>query len=154
MIEELAVVENIGADHMELRVSHPEQCESCAIRGSCYGGRDATREGESGTELTERLLSVPRENGIQVGDEVRVTIENTSILGLSALIYGVPLAGLLVGIVSGYYALFGSLGDTARTLGSLGTGLVIMGICALVVRKVGKRITSNIAYRTERIERG
>ncbi|HUX14246.1 MAG TPA: SoxR reducing system RseC family protein [Spirochaetia bacterium] len=151
MIEELATVESIGTDQMELRVSHPEQCESCAIRGNCYAGLDRTAEGGSGTELTERHLSVPRENGICVGDQVRVTIENTSILGLSALIYGVPLAGLLVGIITGYYALFVSLHELGRTLGSLGTGLAIMGTCAMVVRLIGKRITSNIAYRTERI---
>lgn len=137
MIEEVALVENISGDKMDLRITQPEQCDSCAIRESCYGRGN--------------IVTVPREAGVEVNDSVELEIEHTSILGLSALMYGLPLAGLLAGVLSGYYGLFAVLAETGRTLASVATGLALLSVCALVVRLVGRRISDRIEYRVHRI---
>ena len=137
MIEEIAVVEKITGDRMDLRISKPEQCDACAIRESCYGRGN--------------VISVPRQAGIREHDTVVLSIRNASILGLSALIYGVPLLGLLVGMIVGYYGLFAGLADTAKTLASAGVGVGLLGACGFVVRLIGRRISAAIEYRTQRL---
>ncbi len=122
---------------MDLRITQPAQCDACAIRESCYGRGN--------------VVTVPREPGVEVNDSVELEIAHTSILGLSALIYGMPLAGLLAGVLSGYYVLFAGLAETGRTLASVGSGLALLGVCALVVRIVGRRISDRIEYRTRRV---
>lgn len=137
MIEEVALVEKISGDKMDLRITQPEQCDACAIRESCYGRGN--------------VVTVPREPGVEVNDSVELEISHTSILGLSALIYGVPLAGLLAGVLAGYYGLFAGLAETGKTLASVGSGIALLGLCALVVRFAGRRISDRIEYRTRRI---
>jgi positive regulator of sigma E activity len=137
MIEERAVVERVHAETMDVRISQPEQCDTCAVRENCYSHGN--------------VLTVPRTPGIGAADQVRVVITNTSVLGLSALVYGVPLIAVLLGIILGYSLLFAGFGDTARTLASLGLGLGLMAVAALVVRHVSRHIAENIEYATERI---
>jgi len=137
MIEEIAVVNRISKRSMELRIERPQQCDGCAVRENCY--------------TQGNVLTVPLEPGVRESDRVRLTITNTSVLGLSALMYGVPLVAVLAGIILGYYLFFPSLAETARTLATMGSGFGLMAVAALVVHHAGKRVAGSIEYATERI---
>lgn len=135
MIEEYAVVEKIRDDSVDLKIRIPEHCDQCSIRENCYS---------RGNRLT-----VPIEesmNGISENDTVKVAIANTSVLGLTALIYGVPLIGFLVGVLGAYYGLPANFSDALRSLIAVGSGGILLVICGLLVRTAEKHISSRVRY--------
>ncbi len=136
MIEEYGIVERIDGDKMDVRIERPEQCDACSIRESCYGRGN--------------VLTVPRNPEVGEADRVHLSIERTSVLGLSALVYGVPLVALFVGLFAGYYGVFRFAQDSVRALGSFAAAIVLVALSAIVVRAIGRRLTGQVEYRTTR----
>mgnify|MGYP006303972445 CR=1 FL=1 len=92
MIEERARVEKLSERDMELRIIVPGECEKCGVKDNCYGNN--------------RHITVPKRPGLDIGDEVDLSIRNISVLKMTGLIYGIPLIGLIVGLFSGYFLFF------------------------------------------------
>jgi len=96
----------------QIRLQASEHCEGCAAKSLCRP------QGED-----RRLMDVLDPVGVAVGDRVRVAVPGGQILGLSMLVYGLPLVMLLAGVFLGFKLL--PEGNPLRELVSffLGAGL-------------------------------
>jgi sigma-E factor negative regulatory protein RseC len=65
-------------------------CHSCSARGICHLGENQTMVAEAWNSL-----------GAGVGDTVRIRLSSRSVLGAAFLLYGVPLAVFLLGVILG-----------------------------------------------------
>ena len=140
MIEECGVVVEVQENEIAVRIDPETSCDACPVRENCYGN--------------DRIVWVPRERGVRVADPVRLSIGGTSVLGLSALIYGVPLGALVMGIVGGYLFFFRSMAEDPRILLAMATGGAIFGLAAFVVSRIGGRLNGRIEYLLQRQQTG
>ena len=120
MIRE-GIVKAKSGDTLEICFERPEACEKC---GACSGGHThlACVKGEA-----------------EVGDRVAVEMPDSRVLKISLLVYAVPLALLLAGLVFGCLVL-GS--DLAGAL----IGLALMAGGYVLLRGADKKLSGNEAY--------
>ena len=85
-----ATVERISEESATVRVAR-QACPRCAAGNGCGAGIFAGRGGDVS-------MAVPLEPGVtvNVGDQVRLTLADGSLLKATFLAYGLPLAGLLL----------------------------------------------------------
>lgn len=94
MAQTLGFVIEIGDDGRATVVAEKGQgCGSCSAVSQCHGGR-ATR--------TERTPAFNRA-GAAVGDRVMLTVESSAILSRMALLYLLPVFGILAGAFTGAF---------------------------------------------------
>lgn len=132
MIDEYGIVTKAEDGKLEVRVTAPGACDSCPIHDSCYASGN--------------VVSVPQQGGFRVNDQVRFSITNASVLKISALVYGLPLIGVLAGIVVGYLVLFRSMADDPRILASVGLGVVLFLAAGYVVSRLDRVIKNRLNY--------
>ncbi len=99
----------------KVRINRSTACGDC---GACQVGR----------EKLEMILTVENHIGAKVGNDVEVDIENTNFLTAVLIGYGIPLLGLLFGVLLGYYGapLLGFGYNTSQGIAGI-TGLICMG---------------------------
>jgi sigma-E factor negative regulatory protein RseC len=71
-------------------ISDSNNCEECSAKLYCKPGSS-----------NERSLVVKDPFGIKVGDKVKVMIKGSKLIRASFMIYGIPLALLLLGLIIG-----------------------------------------------------
>lgn len=71
-------------------ISNSDQCEECTAKLYCKPGSS-----------NERSLVVKDPFGVKAGDKVKVMIKGSKLIGASFMIYGIPLALLLLGLIIG-----------------------------------------------------
>jgi sigma-E factor negative regulatory protein RseC len=91
MIEEIATVTRSGNGRVWIRSRQNGACGGCMQQASCGTAALAKL-------LPNRELEVDSPLGLQVGDQVRVTIDDAQLLSGSALLYLLPLLLMLAGI--------------------------------------------------------
>lgn len=138
MIDEYGVVTQERGGKLAIRVVTPGTCESCAIHDNCYA--------------SGKVVWIPKQEGIQVHDHVRFSIANTSVLGLSALVYGIPLLAVLGGILLGYLLLFRSVSGDAKVLFSVFLGVALFVASGFVISRLEHRIKRGLAYSVVRVD--
>lgn len=104
-----------------VRFSRPEACQKCGACGAGVQNGSVTLKAE----------------GCNVGDWVRVELPEGRFLSATALAYGLPLAGMFLGLGLGY--LLGRGGDIAMLLGALGGVAVAVAGLYLVDRRIAGR---------------
>jgi sigma-E factor negative regulatory protein RseC len=122
MIEETARVVAIEAEGVWIEARRRSARGRCAARGGCGHGLLDQYVRDRAVHLRLPTAAVPE--GLEVGDLVRVGIEERALLRVSLRVYALPLAGLLAGATTG--ALLGG-GDALAALAALGgllTGLL------------------------------
>jgi|TARA_R110002095_G_scaffold27372_1_gene27517 sigma-E factor negative regulatory protein RseC len=98
MIEETAVVQGVQGEWAEVITGRRSGCHQCDEATSCSTSVLAKLFGDKSIAL--RLhSSIP----LQVGDEVLIGIKENTFLGLTCLVYLLPLCGLLLFSVLGGY---------------------------------------------------
>lgn len=118
-MEETGTVISSKADEVTVRFERTDACKKC---GACTFGEDG-----------EMLMNMRNETGAAVGDLVTVQLSEKRLLLASLLAYGLPLAGLIGGLVLGYYI----LADILRTdvaLTAAAAGIVLMLACFVILR--------------------
>jgi positive regulator of sigma E activity len=140
MIVEHGVVESTEAGEAVVRITVPADCESCAVRENCYAAG--------------RLVRGPAPADVEPEDTVRVIIENASVLGISALLYGVPLVATLAGILAGYYLLFGGMREDPRVLLSFAVGVGTLAGSGFLIAAFDRRRRNRVRVRLEKEEPG
>lgn len=138
MIDEYGLVTDESKDRLEVQVTAPGSCDSCPIHDNCYGA------GKS--------VWLPKREGIHAGDHVRFSISNASVLKISALVYGIPLAAVLAGILGGYLWLFHSFGSDPKTLLSVAVGAVLFLISGFVISRLDPHIRDGLSYTVRRAD--
>lgn len=132
MIDEQGRVTNIIDGKLAIEVTTPGACESCPVHGNCYA--------------SGRLVWVPARDGIRINDHVRFSISNTSVLKISALIYGIPFAAVIGGILLGYLWLFRSFADDPKTLVSFGLGVLFFAAAGFAVSRLDRGLRNKLVY--------
>lgn len=128
-VEERGTVVEVRERTALVRLRRSSACAGCAAAGHCHTGR-----GEG-----EQLLEARNEVGASAGDAVRVAVSARAVIGASARIYLLPVAGLLAGAavaqVSTSALISASAGDTAAGLGGIAGAVAAV----LLGRRLGKR---------------
>lgn len=135
MAEKGVVVELNG----ELAVIKMMRSEACAKCRACVAG------------MSEKEMSIVAENacGAQVGDWVEMELRENGFYKAVLIMYGIPLIGLVSGILAGYFLLAPALslgGQNAADLLSFATGIVCMGLSYLWIHSK-EHIWSGKKYR-------
>lgn len=116
MNEERAEVVAVHPDRIELAARDVSTCGRCAARSGCGHGLLDTLG-----RARRRTFSLPRSSvpgEVVVGEELLVGVPEGAIVRAAAAVYGLPLAGLVVGAVTA------PAGDgSALLLAGLGFGL-------------------------------
>ena len=125
MLSERGVVVEDAGGEVRVRVTRSAMCADCASKGSCHALSGAPNA----------VVSARNEAGARVGDLVEVCLPEAALLGASALLYLVPVLGLVLGAVVGDLLWADSLGPNGGPgLGAL-LGLVV---CFAVVGFVSR----------------
>lgn len=138
MIDEQGQVTDIIDGKLGIKVTSPGSCDSCPVHGNCY--------------TSDRLVWVPAKEGIGLNDWVRFSISNTSVLRISALVYGLPLAGVFAGIIAGYLWIFRSFRDDPKTLLSFGLGVLLFAVGGFAVSRIDRLMRKRLQYTVTRTE--
>ncbi len=143
MIEESAIVRHTDDDQVVFQIIQTGACDACSIREQCY--RD------------DGVVSVPRDHVSGVGagrlassESVKLRIRNTSVLGLTAVVYGVPLVAFFAGLLFGYYVLFPEAGETLQPLGAFATAAAMLAAAGFGIHRFDRRVAGSVRYEVER----
>ncbi len=112
----------------EVALMAGDGCEECSAKLFCSSKPD-----------NSKVLRAVDPFGVQPGDKVTVSLQGSSLLGLSVMLYGVPLFLLVATIITIYYSFIDvNLIEAKAFFG----GLVITGIYFLFVYFGIKKIKS------------
>ncbi|MGZ5051842.1 MAG: SoxR reducing system RseC family protein [Methylobacter sp.] len=91
MIEEFAVVTRVASGQVWIAGRQNSACGGCMQQAECGTATLAKL-------LPKREFAVACELPLQTGDQVRVAIDDSSLLLVSLLVYGLPLAVMLLAV--------------------------------------------------------
>ena len=131
----VGIVEKAAAGKARVLVARQEVCETCGIHGTC----------SSGHQRSQALWALDP-LGVAPGDRVVVEASSEGLMAASAVLYGIPLAGLLAGAVIGQIV----WGETQSFIGA-GVGVVV---AIPLVRILANRIPTNKRFSARIIRRG
>ena len=135
MIEESARIVAVEDDAVWVEARRESACGRCALRSGCgHGLLDGMRR----SRALHLRLPRPRTPALGVDDRVVLGIAEGAILRASARMYGLPLAGLVVGALSGE-ALGGD--PAAGVLGTIGL-ITSLALVALLDRRAPLAVPS------------
>lgn len=119
-----------GGDRRVLvRLHLGEHCDRCAAHALCKPSGDGRREIEAADPL-----------GVAPGDQVRIAVPGSQVLGMSLLLYGLPLLLLLLGVGLGAWLLpAGPWRDGGSFLLAVGLAAAGLPIARLGLRRHGAR---------------
>ena len=90
MVREKGIIEKVAEQMAVVRIQKTSACESCESRGACQ---------MHGTK--ERLIEVRNDIRAKVGDCVELSIPTQSLMGISLLVYLLPVLALILGAYAG-----------------------------------------------------
>jgi positive regulator of sigma E activity len=139
MIEEQGVVRRSDGSEVAVEITSPGECENC-------GAHDACRRAGG-------VLQIRTSTNFDVGSAVRLRVKGVSLLGATAVAYGIPLVSLFLGLVVGY-ALFLPLGESsAAGLASL-IGIACLIVSGFIVKSLDRRLGPKVRYDIESLSAG
>lgn len=113
-------------------------CEECSARVLCLPEDGDRRVLEASSEL----------EGLQPGDLVRVQVDGSRVLQASLLLYGVPLASFLLGLLLGWPLLAGPHRELlAFAAGALAASLAWFGLRPWMQRREAGLLAARICGR-------
>ena len=115
-MERLGEVTQVDGKWLEITFCRPSDCDKCH---ACMGGNQTT---------TLRL-----EGTANVGDKALVSLPDSTITQASLIAYGIPLAGMLVGMFAGDKLI--PLGNSLGALIGAAAGLAIPLVCLVATEK-------------------
>lgn len=135
MIEESGTVIARVGGQVWVRTIRRSTCGQCQARHGCGQGALASLSDGRANQL--RMVNAINAD---VGDTVIVGIGERQLLMASALVYGMPLLGLLLGALAGGWV---GPGQDLSTLigGALGAGLSFAGVRALTTHRLAPALS-------------
>ncbi len=130
---ESGVVTKVIGDKALVKLTQTESCKSCAARILCRPGKDGTSE-----------ITAYNYVNAGVGDTVEITETDNLLLKLSLMQFGIPLLGLIIGILVIYFSDITFLSIQKEILSALGgfVGLLLGGFFTWIW---SNKVAANIA---------
>jgi len=129
MLKEIGRVVAAEPGALWVEVSAKSACGSCAAKSSC--GHGLLEQLRHGRRYLRVLESEAAPSGVQVGQEVEIGLPEGAVLSASAMLYLVPLFGLLLGSVLASASLPGDMAAALGGAAGLAAGLVLVRLHAL-----------------------
>jgi positive regulator of sigma E activity len=145
VIEEKAVVVKADEQWLQVRVSGEQACEACDLAEQCYrdgGIMKLARKHVRGPAL-DAAGSLDK---LKPGSAIKLTMEQTSLLSLTGIVYGIPLLLFSAGLAAGYYLLLPEAGEAGRALGSFAAGVGLVAAAWLPIYRLDRRMAHRIRY--------
>ncbi|MFO8065685.1 MAG: SoxR reducing system RseC family protein [Spirochaetia bacterium] len=143
MIEEQAIVQHTDDRHVVFQIVRTGACDVCSIREQCY--------------RNDGVVSVPRSHvhgadarGLDATDSVNLRIRNTSVLGLTGIVYGIPLVAFFAGLLLGHFVLFAGAGPTLQPLGAFASAMAGLGAAGWGIKRYDRRVSGSVRYEVDR----
>ena len=112
MIEEIAVVQKVDGQWAKVVTNQRSGCQQCDEAASCSTSLLAKLFGDKSIALRLQT-NIP----LQAGDEVLIGIKENTFLGLTCLVYLLPLCGLLLfSVLGGYIEQYWQLNNEGPTV--------------------------------------
>lgn len=108
-MERTGEVKSVQGEWLEIEFCRPADCEKC---NACHGG--------------QKVMSMRLKGQAKVGDKAVVYLPQATVTRASAIVYAIPLAGLMLGMLAGE-----ALIPTDNSLGGViggAVGLIIPGV--------------------------
>lgn len=128
-MEQIGFVRKINGDMIELEVRR--------VSG-CGGGCSSC---SSSCEVEPHIINMKNNLNAKVGDFVEVKGEVKNILKYTFIVYMIPFAATILGIILGNY-FFKSKGYSAYEIFSFLTGLVFLFISFFIIKLIDKQIAN------------
>lgn len=109
--------------HALVEVDASVSCARCRAGKGCGAGLLGSN---AGLRQVDALIGIGVD--IREGDQVRIELAPASLLKASAIVYGLPLAGAVLGAAFAYFAGLGELIAAVTALGGIVTGMLIARI--------------------------
>ncbi len=115
MDREVGQVVKVGEKEMEVMIHAPAGCDSCSAKGVCH---------VASADAGFRIITLPRINGVQTGQQVILTFRQSSSLIAAMIVFVVPILFALMG-----YLVATILFPSSELFGAVGLigGLFISG---------------------------
>ena len=120
------IVKEMG-NYSKVKLVRHTACGNC---GAC----------QLGDEQKDIMLVAKNSAGAKMGDLVEVTMATDSVLSAAFIMYVIPLAGLLIGLLIGQALFNGS--DVYSAL----SGLVLMSLMFMMIKLNDKKFLNNYKY--------
>jgi len=112
-------------------VQSREACDSCALARFCTSTR------EPGSTLTANCTI-----DVSPGDRVEISLDDSLILKVSAIMYGVPLLAFLAGVFGGYgFSMLAGLRGGSAAAVPIGSGFALLALGIAVSRAMARRLS-------------
>ena len=133
---EKGLVTNIKDNYAVVRLTRQEACAKCR---ACIAG------------MSEQDMFIEAENACnaEIGDWVYVDLRDNGFLNAVLIMYGIPLIGLLAGILIGYFAISPALGFDGNTkdIFSFFCGIICTLLAYLWIKLNDKKWKNDKKYR-------
>lgn len=127
------IIEIVDSKTAKLKMERHSACAAC---GKCA----------STSEKQDVIVEVDNSIGARVGDRVSVNMESMNVLKAAAIVYILPLIGLIGGTIATYYILqaIGSINNSELISGAV--GLTLMLLTFLILKFNDKKFRDSREY--------
>ena len=132
-IIENGIVLNAKDGHAEIALIETGSCEECSAKIIC----------KPSEKKDSKILEVKDPFGVKAGDEVQIEINGGDVLKASAMLYGVPLILIVLGVMIGMI-IFKSTSMPELLSFIFGLGLTALYVSGLIFFKRTKRSKPNL----------
>lgn len=121
-MKEVGRIIEVNNDIAKVLIARHAACGDC---GACQVGR----------ENLNMILTAENTIEGKPGDMVEIELKTENFLFASFIMYGIPLLGLIIGLIGGYYSgiAFGYDENKSQLIAAI-SGLVILAVSYLVIR--------------------
>ena len=137
MITEEGIIKSLKADKASVIIKKSRMCESCGHSSSC-GATGKTEEFE---------IEAANPGNADIGDRVVIKIESSPMIKITAVIYLLPVAGLITGIAAGQY--IGKKFALDQDLCSIISGLFLFILPFFIIKPFMSRLEKQKRYTPE-----
>ncbi len=116
----LTIHDDSSQRRADVEVTSAPRCARCASGKGCGAGI-------SDDDGRPRRIAarIPADCEVEVGDEVRIELAPDSLLVAAFIVYGLPLAGALIGVGAAFISGAGDLGAAMAALAGLVVGMLV-----------------------------
>lgn len=127
------VVTEVKGDRAVVQLLKHTACGEC---GACHLGDDSKHV----------RIECANEPGAQVGEFVEIDLESPNVLGAAFIMYTIPLAALILGVVIGSLAFGALLGPQYKEIAAAILGVGLMAASYFVIRGKEDKFSTSQKY--------